>query len=394
MPLAKRAYLSLLLNPAPALPPPASIKPYDGPDAQAIIHSVTARQHGHAGGRASMSGAGAGVTSGSMAGGIAGGAFNFGQQQQQGYADQQGGIAGYGAQGTRNQGKPQPGMDPGPALTGLGISNYGRHARSASTSSISASEPQHHGFNNTNSRNVSGGGNVSSSNSGSSNNSTGLGRIGGGAHARHGSSGSSAFGRNSAMGAFAFGPAPAQGNGSTSVPKEPTVQSPGDTSTYALPPVSSSASFRATGGHLGGGLATHHEADSPAGTPIKGTASRATLENSAHPSSLAPGFGGNQQQQQQEDATTPGIEILGAVPFPDGGPGGYLATQERRASGGTSSATSGAGGKKDGGGAALDVLGGIRRESLDAKSAEKALREVSKALEGLGVGVAVAAGKS
>ncbi|KAJ9093213.1 hypothetical protein QFC20_007180 [Naganishia adeliensis] len=181
------------------------------------------------------------------------------------------------------------------------------------------------------------------------------------------------------MGAFAFG-APAQGNGSTSAAKEPTVQSPGDTSTYALPPVSSSASLRATGGHLGGGLATHHEADPPAGTPIKGTAS-----------SLAPGFGGNQQQQQQEAATTPGN--LGAVPFPDGGQGGYLATQERRASGGTSSATSG-GGKKDGGGAAFDVLGGIRRESLDAQSAEKALREVSKALEGLGVGVAVAAGKS
>jgi hypothetical protein len=118
------------------------------------------------------------------------------------------------------------------------------------------------------------------------------------------------------------------------------------------------------------------------------------LENLAHPSSLAPAFGTNHHHQhQQEDATTPGIEILGAVPFPDGGPGGYLATQERRASGGTSSAASGAG-KKEGGGAALDVLGGIRRESLDAKSAEKALREVSKALEGLGVGVAVAAGKS
>lgn len=300
----------------------------------------------------------------------------------------------------KNQGKPMNDTG-GPGLTGLGISNYGRHARSASTSSISASEPPHHGFNNSNSRNVSGG-TVSSSNSGSSNHSgaPGLGRIGGGAHARHGSSGSSAFGRNAGMmGGFAFGGAPT-GNGASSAPKE-AVLSPGDTSTtYALPPVSSSASFRATttGGNLaGGGLATHHEGESPSGTPVKGTAARATMESSIHPTgSLAPGsFGGQQQQQQQqEDATTPGIEILGAVPFPDGGPGGYLATQERRASGGTSSVTSGAGAGKKDAGAALDVLGGIRRESLDAKSAEKALREVSKALEGLGVGVAVAAGKS
>lgn len=44
---AKRAYLALLLNPPPSLPYPALIRPYEGPDSAAIIHSVNARSHGH-----------------------------------------------------------------------------------------------------------------------------------------------------------------------------------------------------------------------------------------------------------------------------------------------------------------------------------------------------------
>lgn len=55
---AKRAYLSLILNPPTGLPYPAMIRPYDGPDSSAIIHSVNARTHGHGGSRGSFSQAG------------------------------------------------------------------------------------------------------------------------------------------------------------------------------------------------------------------------------------------------------------------------------------------------------------------------------------------------
>lgn len=317
-----------------------------------------------------MSGAAAGLTSGSMAGVVNAGFGGFAQGSMGGGGA---GIAGYG-QGSRNQAKAQQ-PAAGDAMMGLGISNYGRHARSASTSSISASEPVH-------GRNVSGSA-PGNQGLGGNGNGNGVGRIGG-AHARHGSSGSSAFGRNSVMGAFSFGGNPSAQSKDIST----TAQSPGDT-TYTLPPVSSSAAFRS---QPLGGLATHHEGESPSGTPMKSPATaRAFVPESAssNNNNLSAAYVPN-----HEDASTPGIEILGAVPFPEGGPGGYLASKERRASGGGSPATSAGGG----GGAAkktsagFDVLGGIRRESLDAKSAEKALREVSKALEGLGVGV-VAAGE-
>jgi hypothetical protein len=49
--LAKRAYLSLLLNPPQSFLPPATLKPYDRPDASQIIASLAARTMGH---RASM----------------------------------------------------------------------------------------------------------------------------------------------------------------------------------------------------------------------------------------------------------------------------------------------------------------------------------------------------
>lgn len=320
-----------------------------------------------------MSGAAAGLTSGSMAGGINTGFNGFSQGSMGGSQ----GIGGY-SQGTRNQTKPQQ-PPSGETLMGLGISSYGRHARSASTSSISASEPVHG-----NARNVSGGAPTQGLGGG---NGGGVGRIGG-AHARHGSSGSSAFGRNSAMGAFSFGGNPSSG----SLPKDTPMSalSPGE-SPYTLPPVSSSAAFRS---QPLGGLATHHEGETPFGTPIKASATARPFvpESSNNNNNLSAAYIPN-----HEDASTPGIEILGAVPFPEGGPGGYLATKERRASGGGSSAASASGGGGGGGGkkagAGFDVLGGIRRESLDAKSAEKALREVSKALEGLGVGV-VAAGRN
>lgn len=44
---AKRAYLSLLLSPPVSFPPPAQIRPYDRPDAAAIIAQLTARSMGH-----------------------------------------------------------------------------------------------------------------------------------------------------------------------------------------------------------------------------------------------------------------------------------------------------------------------------------------------------------
>lgn len=52
--VAKRAYLSLLVNPPPTFSPPAMIRPYDRPDAAQIIQSLAARSMGH---RASMSNA-------------------------------------------------------------------------------------------------------------------------------------------------------------------------------------------------------------------------------------------------------------------------------------------------------------------------------------------------
>ncbi|KAJ9095010.1 hypothetical protein QFC21_005803 [Naganishia friedmannii] len=375
--VAKRAYLSLLLNPAPALPYPATIKPYDGPDAQAIIHSVTARQHGHAaGGRSSMSGAGAGVMSGSMGQGImAGHSMAAGGSQ---------GIAGYPAAGhartgsrVQQQQQQQPPMEMmNNAMTGLGISGYTKHGRSASTSSASASEPMHGGARNTGGDPYAGG----------------AGRVGGAGHARHGSSGSSAFGRNSAMGAFSFGGS-SLGKDASRGAKDTNVPAASEAAANAAPPpVASSAAFRSSSGSRGvgtqggHGLATHHEGESPAGTPTKPTTNTATRGSEATTAQTGSG----------EDVGTPGIEILGAVPFPEGGPGGYLASKERRASASPSSAsatgktsTTNTGGVS--GVTVAEVFGNVRRESLDAQSAEKALREVSRALEGLGVGV-VAAG--
>ena len=58
--LAKRAYLSLLLSPPPIFLPPASIRPYDRPDAAQIIQSLAARTMGH---RSAVSSA---LTSGSI----------------------------------------------------------------------------------------------------------------------------------------------------------------------------------------------------------------------------------------------------------------------------------------------------------------------------------------
>lgn len=60
--VAKRAYLSLLLNPPAVFLPPASIRPYDKPDAAQIIASLAARTMGH---RSSMSSAA--LTSGNFA---------------------------------------------------------------------------------------------------------------------------------------------------------------------------------------------------------------------------------------------------------------------------------------------------------------------------------------
>ncbi|ORX33550.1 hypothetical protein BD324DRAFT_595531 [Kockovaella imperatae] len=45
--IAKRAYLHLLLYTPPTFPPPASIRPYDRPDAGQIIASLAARTMGH-----------------------------------------------------------------------------------------------------------------------------------------------------------------------------------------------------------------------------------------------------------------------------------------------------------------------------------------------------------
>lgn len=51
---AKRAYLNMILNPPPSMPTPATIRPYDRPDAAQIIQSLAARAMGH---RSSMSAA-------------------------------------------------------------------------------------------------------------------------------------------------------------------------------------------------------------------------------------------------------------------------------------------------------------------------------------------------
>ncbi|KAJ9105809.1 hypothetical protein QFC19_003377 [Naganishia cerealis] len=365
-----------------------------------------------------MSGSGAGVMSGSMAQGIVlsagtNGGFGAGSREPP-----QSGITGYGhaRTGSRVQHQHQQQGDPSSinaAMTGLGITTYPRHGRSASTSSLSASEPLH------GSAARAGGAESYAIGSGSSGGGgAGVGRIigGTGAHGRHGSSGSSAFGRNSAMGAFAFGgkesttastggigragkdvatTTTSSGSGNGPINEEPSSSTtPTTNNNVPAPPVASSAAFRSSVSGARGtgttqGLATHHETDSPTGTPTKTSASGSSPNARAGDTAAAAAATAHGQVAgTTEDVGTPGIEILGAVPFPEGGPGGYLASKERRASSGKASGV--------GEVTVAEVFGNVRRESLDAKSAEKALREVSRALEGLGVGVGVAAaaGKS
>lgn len=59
---AKRAYLHLLLHPPVSFPAPAQIRPYDRPDAAAIIAQLTARAMGHRSSASAMQSISGGLT--------------------------------------------------------------------------------------------------------------------------------------------------------------------------------------------------------------------------------------------------------------------------------------------------------------------------------------------
>jgi hypothetical protein len=268
--LAKKAYLSLILNPPTGLPYPAMIRPYDGPDSTAIIQSVNARSHGHAN-RASIS---------------------------QNNANPQ--VTGQPHRGSFGQSTAIPFQVPGSTSSQpiYGQGNGMKHGRSSSLSStyerpnFSSSSGTSTGasaaFNK-----LGGGGAFSAFGSGSST----------GTHGRHasvssnsGSTGGS-WGRQTAMGGFAL---------------------PAASSSNTLPPRAHS-SGQGTGFNPSR-LPTHHEMDSPQTTPVKPQHQPAHSISSTHgdgPHPLLHLPHGN----THPDLSSPGIDILGAV-GPEGGPGG------------------------------------------------------------------------
>ncbi|KAH8087897.1 hypothetical protein HD553DRAFT_348454 [Filobasidium floriforme] len=258
---AKRAYLSLILNPPANLPYPAVIRPYDGPDSSAIIHSVNARTHGHGGNRGSFS----------QAGGAAQARASFSQP------------AG------------QPPMLPfgNPSSSSVQqpfgvVGNGHKHGRSASLSSTSGNHERPN-----------------------------FGSIGGNA------AGSSAFGKLGAGGAFSgFGTTSgSSGSLSNHVRNSSSVSSSNIGGSWGR---QTAASNSVASGFNPSRLATHHEQDSPQTTPVKPNhQANASTANSAaglsndgpHPLLHLP------QGNSHADLSSPGIDILGAV-GPEGGPGG------------------------------------------------------------------------
>jgi len=326
--VAKRAYLSLLLDPPAILPPPATIRPYDGPDAQAIIHSVNARTHGHAGtnNRASFAGT-----------------SNTGMQQ--------GGMR--GTNGATFSIPPPP----------MGIS----HGRASSVSTV-------------------------------------LGPSGGGTSILGSSAptGSGFGASNQRMGSFSTSNAP---NGSTSSYHARGSSSAGSRTRSSVSGVLSG--FQAsggldrsslTGGGPGGRLPTHMEAESP----IQSHTPTTTAQTNSAPPRYPPTFRSSSSDSlsntssSRDDLTSPPLDVVGGMAA-EGGPGGRprMTDGAKRMVGhsigarlgGTSSNGNGNGNGAGNGTATggLADFNKIRRESLDAASAEKALRQVEKALEGLGV---------
>ncbi|KAK4686100.1 hypothetical protein P7C73_g4030, partial [Tremellales sp. Uapishka_1] len=123
--VAKRAYLSLLLHPPSVFPPPAQIKPYDRPDAAAIIQSLQSRAMGH---RSSMSTA---LSSGSIS--LAGN-MNHPEAHQRTMSV---GLSGFTMPSSNSLGKMQPkasGIGIGGGTGGGKIGGFS-HARTGSASS-------------------------------------------------------------------------------------------------------------------------------------------------------------------------------------------------------------------------------------------------------------------
>lgn len=277
---AKKAYLSMLLTPPTALPPPANIRPYDGPDSAAIIHSVNARGQGH--GRTSFGQGGAGPQNGRP---------SFSQSQMQGILP--GLTAGMGS---------LPSAFGGAALINGGfgagvvpaapVMNAGfKHGRSASVSSA--------------------GGSGERPITGSSGGSAAFNKLGGGAFSGFGGastgSGGSLHGRqtssSSASGSGSWGRHSISGvpGGINGINNNP------------IPPPQAHSAGQGTG-HNSSRLTTHHETESPTGTPVKAGFKRGSQSEEhlqPHPST----------DGTRADMSSPGIDVIGAM-GPEGGPGG------------------------------------------------------------------------
>lgn len=501
--ICKRAYLGSLLNPPKDLKSPVKIRPYDAPDAQNVIQTVSARAG--AGGLTGRAGAaesgpgGVGINNTSRHGHRA--SFSGTGRSGVGFSM---GLGGSGAMGSFNIPPPNAASA---SLSTLGAGAGAKHGRSSSVSTLSRTAGS--GGSNAGHGSARPAGDASNrhsvaSSSSQSNSSTltsrmrdsGLGSAlnglgsGIGHHRANSASGgsTSAWGKtstNGVMGGFG-GEDNQNGNSSGNSNSNSNVNSGGHDrmGTFrfgtshggpaagpglTLPPLSSSSKALGGLGHAygsGSRLSTHLEVETPTSTPMKPSSSQFSNSNtganlpSASPSSSRPGaphyrsssaqsnrsdrsYGsatatasatastsaneypfssdsllplpsqGRQDSSsflENEEVLTPGLDILGAQPYAEGGPGGYQTLshpppQAQQLSsvtdGGRRVASAGAvtgtgTGTSTGASASASMNGNdrrngnnlsphIRRESMDAASAEKALKEVSKALQGLGV---------
>lgn len=149
-------------------------------------------------------------------------------------------------------------------------------------------------------------------------------------------------------------------------------------------------------GTAGSRLSTHIEVDTPQATPVGPSVS-------AFPASANNAFGSSLPAAAAEDVSTPALDITGGQIYAEGGPGSAKKPAQGRASpqvsegarrmvragitgsGASASSTAAAAGGVTHTSNGNTLHSGIRRESMDAASAQRALEQVSKALQKLGV---------
>lgn len=195
-----------------------------------------------------------------------------------------------------------------------------------------------------------------------------------------GATGSASWGRNSNVGAFGS-------FGSDSATAKTGKDAPGGghdrmgTFRFGATPSSSSSARAAqpTATQSGGRLSTHIEVDTPQATPVGPSVSSFSSNGNAFPSVSA------------EDATTPALDITVGQTYAEGGPGGVKPSisegARRMVRAGITGNANGVTVTSNGN----TLHSGIRRESMDAASAQRALEQVSRALQGLGVDASEAA---